>query len=40
MKNMQKEWAVQKKVQVQLAKKFESVRRESGLMGARGKRLR
>ena len=39
MKNMQKEWAVQKKVQTQLAKKFESVRRESGLR-TNSKRLR
>ena len=39
MKKMQKEWAVQKKVQAQLAKKLEIVRRESGMTCA-SKKLR
>ena len=39
MKKMQKDWAVQKKVQAQLAKKLESVRKASGMRSA-SKKLR
>ena len=37
MNKMQKEWAVQKKAQAQLARKFESLKRESGLMASNKK---